>query len=178
MKQIVVQSVKEGNRYLRRINKENQMVANEKCFKLSALAQDILVQKWAREGKLMMPQILDSVSGAVFLQNILQEKAKTDFFIPEKSVNYETSLRVWYVLQQLRMGQVTELYESSLEKKVKQIKELIAAYEDFLNRENKYDMCRIYQEAIAVLESRERKNIIFAGEYAIDSFCFQKLTFL
>lgn len=178
MKQIVVQSVKEGNRYLRRINKSGKVAANVKCSQLATLAQDIMIQKLAWEGNMIMPDVLDSVSGAVFLQKILIEKAQKDFFIPLKSINYETSLRVWYMLLQLRMGQVTEEYQSSPEHKVEQIKEVIAAYENFLKQENKYDICRIYREAISVLESEERKNLMFADEYVISELCLQKLTFL
>lgn len=178
MKLVVVQSVKDANRYIRRINKCGEVVKNIKCSTLMETAKDIIMQKLALEGNLKAPDILDSVSSSILMGKILEEKSKEkdDFFVPQKSINYETSVRIWNILLQIRMGEVTEEYKNSSESKLIQIQDVIASYEKKLIEQNKYDLCRVYQEAISILEKNNGQLFASANEYAISDICQERLT--
>ena len=178
MEKIIVQSVKEGRHYFQRQNKKGIPTVGIKCCRLFDVANNILNQKRASQGVIDKIFMLDSISGAVLMEKIIREKAKGDFFIPLQSINYETSVRVWYMLLQIRMGQVTQAYEKSTDKKIEQIKEIIAEYESTLIAKKMYDICRVYQEAILCLENPDFSGFSDGDDYAISDICFEKLTAL
>lgn len=178
MKHVIVQSVKDANRCIRRINKNGEMLKDVKCSTLIETAKDIIMQKLALEGQLKAPDILDSVSASILMEKILEEKSKEkgDFFVPRESINYETGVRIWNILLQIRMGEVTEEYKNSLESKLIQIQDVIASYEKKLIEQKKYDLCRIYQEAIYVLEEKAGQLFTSVNKYAISDVCLERLT--
>ena len=130
MKHIIVQSVKDANRCIRRINKSEEMIKAVKCSTLIEVAKDIIMQNLALEGNLKAPDMLDNVSASVLMEQVLKEKSKEKdtFFIPQESINYETSVRVWNMLLQIRMGETTADYDQqskNQESKAGQIQNVI-----------------------------------------------------
>lgn len=154
MKYIIVDSVKDGNRYLRKENKKNHaVISSTKCVSLIEFAKEVLVKQQAKKGILNALDVLDGTSCAVLLLELLKEKADDSYFVPKESLSQETAQEVCSILTQLRMGAVTDAFESSKVSHVIQIKELLNQYEGFLVANNQYDKARIYKDAISILKS-------------------------
>ncbi len=172
MKYIVVDSVKDGNRYLRKENKKNHVViSNTKCVSLMEFAKEVVVRQQAKKGILNALDILDGTSSAVLLLEMLKEKADDSYFVPKESISQETAQEVCSILTQLRMGAVTDMFESSDATHVIQLKELLHQYEAFLVEKDQYDKARIYKDAISILRSnatirkQEQDTIVITDVY-------------
>ena len=177
MKYIIVDSVKDGNRYLRKQiqNKKNgTAIVNVKCTNLLEFAKEVVTKYMAKRtadtmGYLAALDVLDSMSGAVFVLKILEEKAGADYFIPKESLSQETAQEVWNVLSRIRMGKTTKMFEECTDKRVQQLKELREEYEALLIERELYDVPYLYKKAIEVLQKkpvygkREKDTIVISN---------------
>lgn len=164
MKYIIVNSVKNGNCYLRKENKKTRnTISNTKCVHLVDFAKEVVIKYMAKKGMVKALDVLDSTSGAVLLYKILEENLEkienlekntgNTYFVSKESLSRETVQEIWQILSLLRMGAKTIKYEESKDIKITQIKELIESYEDRLQNLEIYDVPLLYKRAIEILES-------------------------
>lgn len=180
MKYIIVDSVKDANRYIRRSNKKNigEILSDVHCCHLSELAKEIVVRERAAGGCLKAPETMDSVSGVILLEEIIAQKFVEDFFVPQESMSTATVQEVWRSLLQVRMGEETEQYRTSEELKVKQLQQLCRAYEQELEERDIYDECRMYREACEILQRHITWSKQGKDSYAVLDDCYEKLSAL
>ena len=108
MKYIIVNSVKDGNRYLRKENKKKSNTTfNVACVHLFDFAKEIVTKAMAKKGSLKALDILDSTSGAVLLLEMLEERTSEYYFVAKESLSQETAQEIWGIMQQVRMGATT-----------------------------------------------------------------------
>ena len=107
MRYIVVDSVKDGNRYFRKLNRKNgEVLSNTKCVSLMEFAKEVVIKQQAKKGILIALDVLDGTSGAVLLLDILRGNAADNYFVPRESLSQETAQEVWNNLQQDRKSVV------------------------------------------------------------------------
>ena len=173
MKYIIVNSVAEGHRYIRRKNMETgNIMVNESCCHLVDLAKNLVIKNRAKKGILRPLTMAESTETVVFMEEIMERYESPQFFVPKKSFCFDTAKEVLESVNQIRKGKVTDAFENSSLDKIVQIKELIAQYEKVLKEKDVYDDIRLYQEALNIA-NEEDKN-----EYFISEECFNNLSYL
>lgn len=177
MKYIIVNSIAEGHRYIRKENRKagNTMV-NVCCLHLVDFAKNLVIKKRAKKGILKALNIADGTETVVLMEEILERNKGKDFFVPEESFCFDTAREVLESIRQIRMGKGTKEYENADDKKIFQIKSVITEYESALQEKDLYDDVRLYQEALEELESEGTKN--GKDSYEIWEECFENLSYL
>lgn len=165
MRYFIVNSIKEGNRLIRRENKKNQQetIVGLLCCHLIDFAKEVVIQDMAKEGNLEGLAILENQSEVIVMQNILYDmyqNKKEAFFIPENSICFETAQEVLKSINQIRSGKVTETYQNTDDIKILQIKQLIKIYENQLEEGKQYDKIRLYQKALEILKEKNSREIL------------------
>lgn len=179
MKYIIVNSIAEGHRYIRKENKETQnIMMNVCCCHLVDFARNLVIKKRAKKGILKALDIAESTETVVIMEDILGKNAGRDFFIPGNSLCFDTAKEVLDSINQIRKGQVTAEYENTDLKKLVQVKALITQYESILREKDVYDDVRLYQEALEELENEGPKKSVGNDSYEIWEECFESLSFL
>ena len=178
MRYIIVNSVKDGNRYLRKVNKHTQNTTyNVKCIHLSDLAKEVVIKDMAQRGEIKALDILNSMSGVDVLLEMLKSSANDEYFIPVESISLATCEEVLHIMQQIRMGHPTLSYEQPEMDSVIQLKELIKSYEECISKMDMYDIPLLYKKAISILKERDT-NKSDKDSYEITDVCEEKLTAL
>ena len=176
MKYIIVNSVKDGNRYFRKVNKQKKnTTANLKCVHLVDFAKEVVIKHMAKKGIIKALDVLDSTSGAVLLEEILNEVAGVNYFVPRESLSQDTAQEIWNVLMQLRMGVTTDAYAQSEDTKVLQIRTLIESYEKALKDRGQYDVPSLYKAALMIMKEESIRGRV-SDEYIISDVCHKSLT--
>ena len=176
MKYIIVNSIAEGHRYIRKENRKagNTMV-NVCCLHLVDLAKNLVIKKRAKKGILKALNIADGTETVVLMEEILERNKGKDFFVPEESFCFDTAREVLESIRQIRMGKGTKEYENADDKKIFQIKSVITEYESALQEKDLYDDVRLYQEAVEELEEAIKTG---KDSYEIWEECFENLSYL
>ena len=126
MKYIIVNSVAEGHRYIRRKNMETgNIMVNESCCHLVDLAKNLVIKNRAQKGILRPLTMAESTETVVFMEEIMERYESPQFFVPKKSFCFDTAKEVLESVNQIRKGKVTDAFENSSLDKIVQIKELI-----------------------------------------------------
>ena len=177
MKYIIVNSVKDGNRYLRKENKKKSNTTfNVACVHLFDFAKEIVTKAMAKKGSLKALDILDSTSGAVLLLEMLEERTSEYYFVAKESLSQETAQEIWGIMQQVRMGATTQAYEANKIPRVVQIMHLIEDYEKLLEQKEQYDTPSLYKKAIQMLQSEAVPGKKDNDTIVISDVCKNRLT--
>ena len=156
MRYIIVNSVKDGNRYIRKENrKPDNVTFNVACVHLLDLAKEVVIKDMARKGIIKAVDILQDISAVDCLLEIVKQKADDTYFVPRESVSPETCEEVFRVIQQIRMGATTPAYEQCKSASLEQLKDLIDSYENTLIQMDVYDIPLLYSKAISVLQEHK-----------------------
>ncbi len=151
---IVTDRIKNGNRLIRKYNREkNADVLGASCMTLQQIAQELLFALRAFSGEEGAAEIAEPDTGVYILEELLREKKYS--FIPEESLCIRTSEVVMQSLNQIRMNDVTACYTDSEAFKITDIKDMIVAFEDRLRRRQLLDYPLLLQEVLARLEEAE-----------------------
>ncbi|MBR4026950.1 MAG: PD-(D/E)XK nuclease family protein [Lachnospiraceae bacterium] len=175
---LITNSIRNGNRLLRRENKKycGAIIANVSQCHLLELAKTFVEEERALEGQWTALDIISDESAIVLLEQVLWQESCENYFVSKESICLQTATEVFRCIRQIQMGQVTDAYKNSQNRKVQQLDKLIDIYEEKLVTENLYDSVRIFQEAIQYLQedSIDRKKV----EYGIFDNYYEKLTAL
>ena len=115
MRYIIVDSVKDGNRYLRSFNKKTNLVTyNVKCVHLIDFAKEVVVRQMAQMGVIKAVDILDVTSCGDLLREVLEKKTGEDYFVPVESISPGTCEEILGDMNQIRMGAVTKDYDNNV----------------------------------------------------------------
>lgn len=178
MRYIIVDSVKDGNRYLRSFNKKTNLVTyNVKCVHLIDFAKEVVVRQMAQMGVIKAVDILEVTSCGDLLCEILENKTGEDYFVPSESISTGTCEEILDVMNQLRMGVVTNAYDNTDDSTILQLKDLINTYEKCLSEMDVYDIPLLYKKAIAIL-NENKSTIPISDSYEISDACKSQLTAL
>ena len=172
-KTIITDNVKNMNALFRQICKEDMELFHINVVKITDLAREIIIRDFASQGKIIRVE-MESRDTCIFLVDELLRKKGQDFFIPQESMCEETAREVFDTMNQIRMGAVTDVYRSSTDKKILQIKELIQEYEALLQEREIYDFVRLIQDAICIMT----KSDVYPKDSGIGCCFFQELTAL
>lgn len=177
MKYIIVNSVKDAKRYLRKANKKNNTTMhNITCVHLADIAKEIVIKSRAKKGILKALDVLDGTSSADLLLEILVQNVKENYFVPEESLSKETAREISRILHQLRMGEVTSAYEEKDSVHMQQKKALIKEYEQTLMERDQYDVPLLYQHAIHLLKAEGVPEKCKTDSFVITDVCKEKLS--
>ena len=179
---IIVRSVKEGNRLLRRENKKHpgRPAAGVGCHQLSELARETVLRERAEKGKLRGGEILDMLSCAAVLDRIMKENWKENWFLSKNCLGLSTAMEVLEALNVLRLGKLSAEFKKKLtgqeDCKEKQLFALWDKYEKKLRELDKYDEPLLYLDAIRVLKYQQAEYYTEKRTYYISGDCFELLT--
>ncbi len=160
---LICNNLKNGLRLIRNANKNNISRFNVSVKSLRQLAEEIVISDMAKRGELKEISFLDNYVCAVILNKIITDNKELITFIPEESLCSETALEVLRIINMIRMNNTKEAYNNSKDIKIKEIKSLIAMFENKLYNEDKFDYCRLLKRATEILKNNnEYKDTYFA----------------
>jgi len=156
-KMIITNRNANGERLLRKYNRECRKDVREvKCVSLQEVAKELLcaaaaLEEWQEEINLLPPE-----AGVYKMNELLNNHPFS--FVPKESLCVRTAETVLNSLNQLRMNETKEAFNTSSEQKVEDIRAIIALYEESLQKEQVCDMPMLLRKACDVLEKVEDKR--------------------
>ena len=179
---VIVRSVKEGNRLIRRVNKEHpgHPVAAVSCHQLSEFAKEVVFRERAEKGKLCGGEVLDTLSCAAVLDRIMKDNWNETWFLPKNCLGLSTATEVLEALNVLRLGRLSDEFKKKLTGqeacKEKQLFSLWDKYEKKLRELDKYDEVLLYLDACRVLKYQREAYCTGNRRYYISGDCLELLT--
>ncbi len=156
-KMIITNRSVNGERLLRKYNREyGKDIREVKCVSLQELAKELLcavaaLEEWQEEINLLQPE------ACVYKLNELLSDYSFSF-VPKESLCVRTAETILKSLNQLRMNETKVAFKEASEQKVKDIRAIIALYEESLQKEQLYDLSMLLRKACQVFEKVEDKS--------------------
>ena len=140
-----------GERLLRKYNRElGKDIRQVKCVSLQEIAKELLCAVAAYENLQEEINLLPPEACVYKMDELLN--CHEFSFVPKESLCVRTAETVLKSLNQSRMNEPTVAYKEATEQKVKDIKTIIALYEESLQKEQLYDVPMLLQKACKELE--------------------------
>jgi len=179
---VIVRSVKEGNRLIRRVNKEHPglPVAAVSCHQLSEFAKEVVLLERAGKGKLRGGEVLDALSCGAVLDRIMKDNWNETWFLPKNCLGLSTAMEVMEALNVLRLGRLSDDFKKKLTdpgtSKEKQLFFLWDKYEKKLRELDKYDEALLYLDANRALKYQREQYCLGNRKFYISGDCLELLT--
>ncbi len=166
---------KNVNRLKRIANKEGYDVINLEGTSLTDLARRIVIEKAATEGKLIKVELADHDTCVLIINQLIKGDTVGNYsFIPKESICIQTAEEILRVINELRMGDTTQEFDTTSVEKEKQIKCLIKDYEKVLRDKDLYDKELILREATEITRN---SKVYPEAEIGLLSFMLPKLSY-
>ena len=154
-KVLITDNIKNINSFFRKINRNGEDIFHVQVVKITDIAKEQIMQNFATQGEIRKVKIVTETTCVFLVDSLLKKQNPTTFFIPRESMCEKTAREVLMIMDQIRMGEQTDEYKKSIDKKVQQIQQLIKEYEKLLEEQELYDSCRLIKEAIKIMESQQ-----------------------
>ena len=151
-KVIIADSVSVGNALIRRCNIEEGINSVDTTVLTPLkMAAELVLAYEAVNGNGRNPQVL-SRDGAVYVfDEVISDPKYRPGFIDERCLTISTVSQIYQAVSIIRSFDKTEAYNTDDNVRIKDIRGLIKVFEDKLERENIYDMPRIFAKAAEIL---------------------------
>lgn len=160
-KVIITDRVKNGNKLLRRLNREHGVdVKGVKCISLLQIATEFLCAYYAiYEPETTAADLLPQEAGGYVMDEILREKNGDKLlFVPEECFCVKTAEAILQSINQVRMNNKKKAYDTATDCSVVQIKSLIYWYEQKLKSMNRVDEPLLLKTAIEKFDSLQYRE--------------------
>lgn len=160
-KMIITNRNTNGECLLRKYNRElGKDIRQVKCVSLQEIAKELLCAVAAYKNLQEEINLLPPEACVYKMDELLN--CHEFSFVPKESLCVRTAETVLKSLNQSRMNEPTVAYKEATEQKVKDIKTIIALYEESLQKEQLYDVPMLLQKACKVLEQiTDKKELLF-----------------
>lgn len=156
---ILTDRVKNGNRLLRKYNREKgKDIVGAKCLTLQQIASELLCAYLAVCGEEKNIEVVETSMCAYVMNELLHNHLFS--FIPQESVCVQTAESVLQSINQIRMNRPTEAYLNATEQKIDDIKEIIRLYEEMLLNKGQYDTPLLLKNAIDILDKTDKEEFL------------------
>lgn len=149
---LICSDVKNGNRLIRKCNKDGICRVNTECKHMSDIAREIIIGNAAKNGRLVPFKLLDNSSCAVIIDRLIRSNSdKLPFFKKESMCSTAVS-EIMRIINVIRMNDVTQEYMSTDEENIVCLRRLIEMYHNELEKMGAYDSYTLIKAAVDIAE--------------------------
>ena len=149
---LICSDVKNGNRLIRKSNKNGIIGVNAVCKQMSDIAREIVIGNAAKNGKLIPFRLLDNSSCAVIIDRLIRNNPDKLPFLKKQSMCAAASADIMRIINVIRMNKVTDGFMSSSEENIVCLKTLITMYHNELASMGAYDSYTLIRSAVDIAE--------------------------
>lgn len=147
---LICSDVKNGNRLIRKCNKDGICRVNTECKHMSDIAREIIIGNAAKNGRLVPFKLLDNSSCAVIIDRLIRNNSdKLPFFKKESMCSTAVS-EIMRIINVIRMNRVTEQLMSSEEENIACLRALITMYHNELGKMGAHDSYTLIRDAVDI----------------------------
>lgn len=149
---LICSDVKNGNRLIRKCNRDGICRVNTECKHMSDIAREIIIGNAAKNGRLVPFKLLDNSSCAVIIDRIIRNNSDKLPFFKKESMCSSAAAEIMRVINVIRMNKVTEQLMTDNEENITCLRTLIAMYHSELAAMGAYDCYTLIRSAADIAE--------------------------
>lgn len=166
---LICSDVKNGNRVIRKCNKNGVCRVNTECKHMSDIARDIFIGNAAKNGKLAPFRLLDDSTCAVIIDRLIRSNSHKLPFFKKDSMCSTAASEIMRIINVIRMNDVTREYMSTDEENIVSLRRLIEMYHNKLEKMGAHDSYTLMRDACYAVKPYDGVSFGLAeGTYLTD----------